>query len=271
MDEQDQMINEVLGVPTPTVEEPVIAEPIVSEEPIVEEPVVEETLIETKPQTETTETEPTADEIIASLRQQILELSAPRQVYPQENVTTAEKPAEVPAKVSQEVSGPQGIEQILQVLGDNKFLSDEELDRIIDEPQLLNDALRRSQENMLKQLSSALPQMMREEARKQNMIQMAVQEFYTMNPDLAPFAKFVQYVFAEQEHANPNITYEELFNKSAEISRKRLGLKNPTAATAERAPGVKQNPGFAGTRSSARRPSTTGPKIDPDMAEVLGI
>ena len=114
------------------------------------------------------------------------------------------------------------------------FLTEDELDRIIDEPGLINVALERATQGFQQYIG----QYVQNEVQRQLAVTKAVSDFYTVNEDLLPHARFVQYVMREIETTNPDKTYGEIFELSAKESRRRLGLsaKQPLKNSDDRKP-----------------------------------
>ena len=152
------------------------------------------------------------------------------------------------------------------------FLTDEEVDRIIDEPQLLNVAFNRAISVMQQNIQGVI----QAEVSRQVMVSKAVSEFYTENQDLVPYGKFVQYVMSEIERENPNSTYAEIFQTTASEVRKRLGLQGSVQGSVSRdtrgqSPAAKQRPAFAGTKRGTQRPAGKQEWFDSNAADLFGL
>ena len=130
------------------------------------------------------------------------------------------------------------------------FLSAEELDRLIDEPALINTAFQRAQGSIIANVN----QMVSAEVNRQILINRAVTDFYSSNADLLPYSKFVQFVMSEVESANQDKTYADIFETTAKECRKRLGLSTVTTVNRETNKGT-QKPAFAGSKKGNARPS----------------
>lgn len=148
------------------------------------------------------------------------------------------------------------------------FLTADEVDRIIDEPQLLNVAFNRAIGVMQQNMQMVIQQ----EVNRQVLVSRAVSDFYTQNPDLAPYGKFVQFVMGEIEQQNPNSPYSEIFQKTAEESRKRLGLSvqaQEQSRDNRQSTVGKQKPAFAGSKKGSPRPAGKQEFFDPNAADMF--
>lgn len=198
-----------------------------------------------------------SEDVQAILREQIVKLTEQLQKDPYQQ---AVQPA---VTVEAEKEG-KAAEKAIQA-----FLTEEEIDRIIDEPQLLNIGFNR----LISALQQNMQQVIQSEVNRQVMISRAVTDFYTANNDLAPYGKFVQYVMAEMESLHPQKTYEEIFKLTASESRKRLGLaqvEQGTGAQSRNQPG-KQRPAFAGTKQGTQRPAGQKEFFDPNAADLMNL
>lgn len=152
------------------------------------------------------------------------------------------------------------------------FLTDEEMDRIIDEPQLLNVAFNRAIGVMQQNMQSVI----QAEVNRQVIVSKAVSDFYTTNQDLAPYGKFVQFVMAEVEKSNPDKTYADIFEITASETRKRLGLtgsatKEVSRSSRDSRPVAKQKPAFAGSKHNSQRPAGKQEWFDPNAADLFDL
>jgi len=266
---QDQLdsINAMLdgGSNEPIVEEPVIEAPVIEQvtEPVVTAPVIETPVIENEPSVE------------ESLRAQLMELTARlnqpvSQVYPAQAVETPAQgaaPAQTPEVPTEFVPGT--------------YLSEDELDQVIDNPKLIAVAIQRAQQDILKYMdaraqpkvdNSNLSQIVQQAVQQQIMVTKAITEFYDANQDLRPYAQFTQYVLAEVEGnaLGTQKTYAEIFQETAELTRKRLGLAQPGVKTVERGRVVEQKPAFAGSKKGGNaRPGEGKQWFDENAANML--
>lgn len=231
------------------------------------------------------------DAIIEELRRTILELSAgtatagstaaagtgtqvtlfPTQPQPDATVQ-AGTPGTAGTGGEPQASGAEG-PSALSVLQDlakpQMYLSEEELDRVIDKPELINQAIHKSVVQTLGTVSTVIPQMVEQVVAQRMAINNAVSEFYEKNQDLRPYGDFVAATMRINETQMRDKTYEEIFNKTAEDCRKRLGLK--PAGQVPSAPNSTQRPALAGTRKgTSTRPATNGNEwFDPAAADMI--
>lgn len=233
-----------------TSDEVKVEEPLAIEsQPIAAAPVAEAQPV--------TEPQPTEAEL---LRTQLNELSMKLYGQPfQAPVTLAPAivpPAQAPAAIAPQV--PQSIQQVLDDLSKTKnYLTSEELDDIVDKPELINKALndvaRYAQENVLKLVPVIASQMVTQQIAMNEI----VRDFYEANKDLVPFRQFVGMVATDVAQSNPNKAYGEVLKEVATKVREKLALKPATVVTTVpvqqkvQQPGVK--PAFAGSVQGARR------------------
>lgn len=239
----------------------------------VETPAVEavtETVVETT-------TEPTEVEL---LRAEIARLSGlvatgklnegTTQVFPAAEVQQTE--AQQPKQPVASTVDPLGdIKKLLE--GD--LLSADELDAVIDKPELLNAAYKRANETLVKNLFGALPQIVNSYVQQEIQVNKLVTTFYEMNSDLKPYGDFVRLNMAEVERANPTKTYGEIFELTAEQCRKRLGLKQTVGATQTVGvqSGGKLPAAFAGSKSNSSKAPMVEKKaiFDENALDLLNL
>ena len=209
-------------------------------------------------------TEPTAEE---SLRAQLIELTARlegvQQIYP---VPAAEAPVEGQTQTATVQPQP----QTQQVTATQAYLTEDELDQVIDNPALIVTAIQRAQQDVVQQIAANLPQVISQIVNQQVMVQQAVSEFYDANKDLRQYSGFVKFVMGEMETKHKDKPFNEIFQLTADESRKRLGLKNPDVVNPERKPSQQQRPAFAGSRrTGTSRPAGKEVFFDPAVADML--
>jgi hypothetical protein len=192
---------------------------------------------------------------IASLRAQIMALSEMVAVDPLKQTVQAEVPTQV--------AEPQSKETTQQV---TDFLSADELDRLIDEPGLINVAFQRALSSQTSSMQATIAQ----EVNKQIMINRAVTDFYSTNQDLLPYSKFVQFVMTEVEQTNRDKPYSEIFKTTANECRKRLGLSTTQVVTRETNKGSIK-PAFAGSKKGNSRPTPTQEFFDNNALDVFNL
>lgn len=274
---EDEALQEMFAFETMTevpaeekpIETPVSDEPKVEETSVVEVPVVETPAVETP----TVETPSVEDE----LRAEIARLSGmltsgkltegTQQVFPPKEEAPK---VETPTTQTQ----PQGVDPAaaLKALLSGDLLSTEELDAVIDKPELLNEAYKRANTTLVDNLFKALPAMVNEYVTKEIQVNKLVTTFYEMHPDLRPYADFVRLNMGEIERTKPQATYKEIFEETATQCRKRLGLKELAGATPDGKPRQVLPAAFAGSKSNSTKVPLTEKKefFDSNAADLFG-
>jgi len=250
-DEQMDFLGELLG-DTPVVEESKVEEPLQSEEKQASEEPTE--VQETQEVEESAQAEEPPEDVNAILREQIVKLTEQLQRDPfVQSVQTDVKDEKAPeGKTSEKLTA---------------FLSEDEIDRIIDEPQLLNTAFNRAISVMQQNIQGVI----QAEVNRQVMVTRAVSDFYTSNQDLAPYSKFVQFVMSEVEQQNPQKTYAEIFSLTAQESRKRLGMGSVPTVQRQQSRPDQQKPAFAGSKKSTARPAPKQDFFDQNAADMFNL
>lgn len=195
-------------------------------------------------------------DIQALLREQIVKLTEQLQRDPLQQTVKADAGKDGEGKVSTEDK-----KELLQA-----FLTEDEIDRIIDEPQLLNTAFNRAIGVMQQNMQGVI----QAEVNRQILVSRAVSDFYSSNQDLAPYGGFVKFVMSEVESKNPTKTYAEIFQLTADESRKRLGLASKTVERKQTVGGT-QKPAFAGSKRGTQRPAGKQEFFDPNAADMMNL
>jgi len=259
MDEQQMdFLKEMLDEPGTPSDDPEFKE--VSEENETPAKEVEEppgTVNEPESADETVKEADQGDETqqtIEALRAQILALS--EQVGVDPKVQTVQESVETEDKKEQKK---------VQAIVEN-YLTEDELDQLIDNPQLINVAIKRSQDAVIGSIGSII----QAEVNKQIMVNRAVTDFYQTNQDLLPYSKFVQFVMAEVEGKNRDKTYGEIFEQTASECRKRLGLAK-TPVQSRQTNSTQQKPAFAGSKRGNSRPAGQQEMFDKNAQDLLDL
>lgn len=264
----DWMKLEEGGEPT---DDPAVDPPVdpPADSPVVTEPVT----IETPATTETKEEEKDErDATIEELRKTILELSAKTTSQVQEVFPNPDKPDEKVITESKLNIQPGNPVALLEALTKNEsYLTQEELDAVIDKPELINKAVHTGIIRAVEGMVQIIPAVVQESVRYQQTVQRVVSEFYEKNSDLKPYADYVAQLLKQAEVTMKDKTYKEIFDTVAEESRKRLGLK--AVSVTRDATKTDEKPAFAGSRSSSgKRPASGKDAIfDKNAADLLGI
>lgn len=195
---------------------------------------------------------------MALLRDQIVKLTEQLNADPmRQEVQDSIEPQHVQGKKAEEP--PTKLEN---------FLTLEELDRVIDEPDVLNKAFGRA----IAVIQQNMQGVIQAEVNRQVMVSRAVTDFYTANQDLAPYSKFVQFVMSEVEQANSSKTYAEIFDMTAKETRRRLGLGQTTEALSrQKSQPNQQRPAFAGSKKSTQRPAGKQEFFDSNAADMMNL
>jgi hypothetical protein len=156
------------------------------------------------------------------------------------------------------------------------FLTQDELDSVIDQPELINEAYSRSSKKFVENIFAILPQLVNQSVSAEIQKNKLVTTFYEMYGDLKPYGDFVRLNMAEIEKVNPTKTYKEIFEETATVCRKRLGLKESTTLPkVEVQPdGKPLPPAFAGSKGNSGKPSgSVKPKewFDENAADIMNL
>lgn len=193
---------------------------------------------------------------IESLREQILALSQAVGVDPKMQTVQED------VKADSEAVAPTDTKATIE-----QFLTADELDRLIDEPALINVAFTRSFTAMQANVQASIQR----EVNRQIMVNKAVTDFYQENNDLLPYSKFVQFVMAEVEQTNRDKPYNEIFKTTADECRKRLGLSIGAKAPTRESNNGSQKPAFAGSKKSNSRPGKQDSFFSDDARDVFNV
>jgi hypothetical protein len=192
------------------------------------------------------------------MRETINELSRTSISTPIEKVVTPDAAAS--KQVAQPVLSQDEAIKVLKDLVENskELLTKEELDKVVDDPSLINTAIQRSIERMSDGFIKALPAFTTNIVKQHTALQSIVTDFYTENKDLEPYRDYVMKVSQDIGKLEPNLTVAEMLSKTAAEARKRLKLpvgKSKIDANNTPKPPVKRDtkPAFA----TQRKVSTT--------------
>lgn len=227
------------------------------------------------------EEEPVVPSVEDELRAEIARLSGlltagnitqgTEQVYP----PSVEQKQEV-AQQAQQQTQQANINHLeaLKGLLSGDLLTQDELDVVIDKPELLNAAYKKKNEQLVQHLFGALPNIVESYVQKEIQVNKLVTTFYEMYDDLRPYADFVKLNMGEIEKANPTMTYKDIFEKTATQCRKRLGLKEqPSGNEGRKSTGGKVPAAFAGSKSNMSKASMVEkkPLFDENAADLLNF
>lgn len=161
-------------------------------------------------------------------------------------------------------------------------LTAEELDELIDKPELIVKAINDARINALTQVETVLPYLIESTVNRQILINKTVTDFYDTNRDLIPYSEFFQAELAKVEMGNRDKTYREIFDLAAKETRTKLRLKEPEQVTGTTSvppaqtrgvsPTTTQTPAFASSRTSSAVGPSKGPKegLDKEWTDLFG-
>jgi hypothetical protein len=97
-----------------------------------------------------------------------------------------------------------------------------------------------------------------------------------MYSDLKPYGDFVRLNMAEIEKVNPTKTYKDIFEETATVCRKRLGLKESSTLSKEgvQPDGKPLPPAFAGSKGNSGKLGGLATKtqlFDENAADILEL
>jgi len=186
-------------------------------------------------------------------------------------VPAAPAPAPAPQTAVQPTIPSATFDDIIKaVQTPQEFLTAEELDNIIDNPALINTALNKAVQEIGTKMLQAMPLVSAGIANQQIMLNNMALDFYEVNKDLSPYKDFVGAVVKQVEAANPDKTYQEIFDMTATTVRERLGLQ-PSAAPQKAPVSSGKKPAFAGTRGPARKPVADTPATDSIETQIADL
>jgi len=235
-------------------------------------------VVDVKPVEPIAEAIPSVEDMLRTQLQELTaRLSQPvQQVYPTVPAGT-QIPTPPPAAIVEAVAPV--VTQDAFVPG--TYLTDDELDRVIDDPKLIVMAIQRAQADVMKQVQSfnstqqaSIQMQVQQAVQQQIMVTKAITDFYDANQDLRKYAQFTQFVLAEveQKSLGTNKTYADIFEETANETRKRLGLANPAVQTIERGRVVEQKPAFAGSKKGGNaRPQEQKEMFSKDAADMMDM
>lgn len=205
------------------------------------------------------EDEETPEQTIERMRQTILELTSGTKLE-----TTSVKNEATKEESKVDVKDTQVWPE--QQFDLSQLITDEELDQMIDKPEVVREALNRVRLATLNEAGRILPDIIRQEVNMQVTVGRLVTDFYDSNRDLIPYADYVSHVMRGEEQKNPNKSYREIFETVAQESRKKLGLKKITESNPS---STDESPAFAGKKRNAGRPLQQPVGQAGDLAEMM--
>lgn len=230
--------------------EEVVDTKVVQPEPKAEAPVTKETELET------------AIRQNSELRELLNQMAAGGPVAAAPVAPVVSPTAAVPA--AQPVAGPDSIADILKILSpdaikqfsaamkeDIPFITKEQLDTIVDKPELLIPILNNVRRQSAQETLSILPTIVATMVATQLQTERMANEFYEQNKDLGQYRDYTKHIFQSivTDPANKEKGIEDVLTLTAVEVRKRLRLAAPVEQTK---PAVKQPKFPAGVTKGAR-------------------
>ncbi len=108
--------------------------------------------------------------------------------------------------------------------------------------QLLNKAYKAAAEKSFERVMVSLPSIIKTNLTQQTALTNAANNFYSSNPDLAPYKQAVSNIAEEIISKNPDLNLEELFKEVEKESRKRLSLAKKAVGKGGSKPAVMRKP-----------------------------
>ena len=196
----------------------------------------------------------------------------------EETKTTPQKVAEIdPYAVLGQILGPEAIKQFSDGMKkDISFLSQEQLDALIDKPALIIPALNEARRQSAQEVISIIPTIVSGMVESYMQSVRTASEFYEKNSDLAPYRDFTKVLFSQVQKQNQDKPIEEILTLTASEVRKRLNLVAPTAKTvptkvASQKPNFPAGKTRSGKVSSDRGIDSTKKSQADYMQETLGL
>lgn len=132
------------------------------------------------------------------------------------------------------------------------FMSKEEIDTVIDKPELLIKSLNSVRRRTVEDMMGVLPMLIAEQVTSVIATQRVITEFYEANSDLNPFRNFTQSTYERVYAANSDKPMNEILKLTADTVRKDLRLATPVPKETKPA----KEPKFPADKSGgARKPA----------------
>lgn len=255
-EEVEVMMDMIGQKPAAPADEPAAVEPAEPAEPV--EPATAKPADAEKPAASAPKaTEPQETELQASLRRegelrQLLNEMASGRVTPQAPAAASPAPASAsspaaavpasPAPAGASVDTYGGLNKILSPENLTKFaeklkeeipfMTKEELDSVIDKPELILKSLNSVRRRTVEDMMGVLPMLVAEQITSVMATQRAVEEFYQANSDLNAYRGFTQHTYEKVYAANHDKPMADILKLTAETVRKELRLATPAAMMA---------------------------------------
>lgn len=227
-------------------------------EPPVEQPAPE------VPPVKQAETPPPAEEKPAE-KDEIAEMREMLNTYARQLAASKEQPVEQPPVEGERTPSATVPKDIPKDI--IKFLTQEEADILIDQPDVLNAVLTRvfyaAQESVLK----SIPDTTRKAAQEQVAVLLRADRFYGANKDLVPYKDFTALVAGEIELQNPTWDIDKVYEETAKVTRARLRLGD-LAEERTNTPPADTSPAFPNRQPGSRKPNSAPRVVDEQISEM---
>jgi hypothetical protein len=129
-------------------------------------------------------------------------------------------------------------------------LSDDEFSDALASKEAFNEMLNRVHEAGRQSYLQEAPRLVQVQLMQQKSADAYAAEFYKVNKDLKPYEQVVGTVASDLIRTIPGLTHQELFEKVATETRRRLNLKSDASSANNSVKDTKRKPGLPGARSS---------------------
>lgn len=209
--------------------------------------------------------EPEPEEEIDVLRKRLEEIASSKI---QELTSVPEVNVEKPSK---EAAGDFLKKFNESLSADVKFLSDEEIEQIIDNPHLIHKAINQARRKTAEEIISIVPVIVDSMIERYDAAQKVVNDFYAKNSDLLPYRNYVAMKFKMALSSAKDVPYDKLLDSVANDVRKDLHLgkkSNSKQTTKPVFAGVKKE---GGGRAPADVKGTKKPTQADYISEILNL
>ena len=187
------------------------------------------------------------------------------------NLASGQTIAEEQAKRPTEPVAPAVVETPQTSAEVMNYLENVSIDDLLEDPTKFNAVLNNvaqtsqaaAQQQAVQQVLRTVPELVMGYITRHTAMNKMVDDFYAENPDLANVKQTVAAVANDIHAKNPDLGVDDVFQKSAEQTRKILGLKKQVQVVAKQT----KKPAFA-KAGGARKPA---PAIDPIQQEINAL
>ena len=149
-----------------------------------------------------------------------------------------------------------------------------DFDEVVSKPEVFKQVLERAGEHMRETIQSQVVQAVTQIAGYQVQQQMALQNltnnFWKENQDLEPVRPYVAKIASTIQSKRPDMPLQKIFEKTAEVARKNLGLKKPKGGGGSPNPKRGNRPALVKTSGGVRK-TKTAPKITGVQKQIADL